>query len=172
MAVRVITDLLCDLHILEDVEVTEDVATTPPISLNGGKPLVMDLCKPCRTDYLDPFLDLLNDNGRPADGKNRSAPPKAAPKVQKAEPQVKDEETEPVVTDLGANVCPDCNHTFNTARGLNLHWSRMHGKAAEEAKAAEGEHECPDCGKTFARAQGLGAHRARTHGYRAGDDAA
>lgn len=168
MAERVTTTLLCDLHLAQDIEVTEEVATVPPVAVNGDKPRTLDLCKDCRTEWYEPFVEGLQAHGR-VTTKNKRAKAKPTPAPTTPEPRR---------IDLGSNICPDCSRTFNTAQGLNNHWTRTHAPKhgqtptpAEDTTTTQDTHECPTCGKTFAKHQGLNLHRVRAHGYRKGDAA-
>lgn len=172
MAQEVRIDLTCDACTAEGIHNTE-AETLPPIATGTAKPRLIDLCETHRKELFDPLADLLARDGRLEDGTRRRKK-RPAPEPE-PEPTVA---PEPTLVDLGANVCPDCSQSFNTAQGLNTHWTRKHAEQAAKKKTAKAQADgaptdtyvCPDCGKGFDKAQGLGAHRSRSHGYRKGDD--
>lgn len=53
--------------------------------------------------------------------------------------------------------CPDCERSFGSPRGLNIHRTRKHGPTPTG-------HDCPDCKFSSGTERGLNVHRTRKHG--------
>lgn len=58
--------------------------------------------------------------------------------------------------------CPDCERSFGSPRGLNIHRTRKHGPTPTG-------HDCPDCKRSFDSERGLNVHRTKKHGKGKGE---
>ena len=109
---QVVTYTLCDrVNIHEDS--SEDAEETPLLN-SKGKPVVVDLCAPCRKVItLDEALELADAIGQPF----------AVPK------QTRNRATRPAP---GPCQQPGCDADFPTWQGLSIHTRRSHGMALTE----------------------------------------
>ena len=60
------------------------------------------------------------------------------------------------------NKCPDCERSFGSPRGLNIHRSRKHPPKPTG-------HDCPDCTSSFDSERGLNVHRSKKHQKKGGE---
>lgn len=138
MARVVVEHLLCDAHLAQEVQVSDEVETTPLVQIGTDKPKRLDLCKDCRTDMFEPFVELLKSEGRTetgrrgGGGKRKNKPQlEAVPDEQPAAAA-----TEPTRTELPSFTCPTCSRTFGKAQALGAHRARKHGYRAGDDAAA------------------------------------
>ena len=127
MAQEIIT--WCDVCLLEDVRAA---ATTTVLTVNGRKPVGVDLCPVHEDQILKPLLELMIGSGRPADQRPRPLP----------------KSTAPAAGDGASFACPFCDVPYDSPGGLARHFGAVHGASKPRLVDVLGT-DCPVCGETF-----------------------
>jgi uncharacterized C2H2 Zn-finger protein len=160
--VRMLTDTWCDVHLLRDPDSTERVeATWSGVVTIDKLRRSLDLCEPCRAEFIGDLPDVLERFGTKLDPKaavqatNNARPPSKQP-------------------DGKDHRCPRCEMEFDRRAGLTQHARNVHGKPLSVLEAelglrpSSGERKapelvnCPVCDKEMMGQAGLGSH-LRTH---------
>lgn len=145
MATEVITRTLCDVHLATTVD-ESDIPEADAFTLTvSGKTVVIDLCKKCRVERLEPFLDFLAEYGRGPDAKGTRAKP-----------------LERQITGATEN-CPACDYSGTKAQ-VRAHARQKHNATLIDLRGETTEFVCPHCNQHFEGNQGLAVHITRSHG--------
>lgn len=183
MGQKIIT--LCDVHELNDEEVTGEGWTVSLQAPGEGKPVTweVDLCADDGKGLRD-LAVMLDAVGRVVDGPRRkvaTAARKAARRDAQgpagppahAAPRPSKYGLPPVEAPHTAEgyPCPveGCGKLPATRKALMSHLQHYHdGLSLAEATGQPTPYACPDCERRFSHPTGLGAHRRAAHGHVAG----
>lgn len=148
MAQQIIT--LCDVCMADD-STGAGVPTT--VSIDGVRPVVLDLCTEHRAQLLEPLTAALERHGRTAteQGTPPAAPTKGRPGRKPAQP----------ADPAAAYVCVLCGHIVGTRPGLSYHLTSAHDVPTLDALYPETM--CPACGIEVATIASLIRHAGDDH---------
>lgn len=145
MAQQIITRLLCDYCLADDIETTEDVVNEPVTVL--GVEYETDVCKSHR-EPIAALAALLDEHARRVGGRRRPNGSAAALPTAPSERMA----------------CPSCGRTYRGRGSLAGHVRTEHGASLAELEGLPLPYSCDVCGRNFAKPQGLGAHK-RFHAH-------